>query len=158
MTMRAVADRTRAADAGQVNVAGFSHVALTVSDLKASREFYAETLGLTILDSNDAYCALLVGADGLSALILTRHEDGAIAEPFSEFRPGLDHVSLAVPDRASLDEWHVMLTQKGVHSDLRRSEWGHHLNFRDPDNIAVELVAVEPDAEVQGVLRQAGLA
>jgi hypothetical protein len=24
--------------------------------------------------------------------------------------------------------------------DFRRSEWGHHLNFRDPDNIAVELV------------------
>ena len=33
--------------------------------------------------------------------------------------------------------------------------WGHHLNFRGPDNIAVELVVVEPDAEVQQVLERA---
>lgn len=35
---------------------------------------------------------------------------------------------------------------------FRRSEWGHHLNFRDPDNIAVELVLLRPDAEVRAVL------
>ena len=137
-------------------VSGFSHVALTVSNMKVSRQFYSETLGLTVLDSSDSYCALLIGGDGLSALILTSHEDG-IPGPFSEFRPGLDHVSLAVPDLASLEDWQTRLTQQGVHSDLRRSEWGHHLNFRDPDNIAVELVLVQPDTEVQQVLDQAGL-
>ena len=37
-----------------------------------------------------------------------------------------------------------------MHSDLRsRTEWGHQLSFRDPDNIAVELVALQPDVEVQ---------
>ncbi|QBX57341.1 hypothetical protein EXE58_19195 [Nocardioides seonyuensis] len=96
----------------------------------------------------------MIGGAGLSALILTTHEDG-IAAPFSEFRPGLDHVSLAVPDLASLEEWRARLTEQGVGSDLRWSEWGHHLNFRDPDNIAVELVVVEPDAEVQQVLGRA---
>jgi catechol 2,3-dioxygenase-like lactoylglutathione lyase family enzyme len=135
-------------------LSGFSHVALTVSNLKVSREFYSETLGLSVLDSSRTYCALLVGGDGLSALILTCHE-GEVTEPFSEFRPGLDHVSFAVPDVASLEDWRARLTQRGVHSDLRRSEWGHHLNFRDPDNIAVELVVLEPDAGVQQVLDQA---
>jgi catechol 2,3-dioxygenase-like lactoylglutathione lyase family enzyme len=81
-----------------------------------------------------------------------------MAEPFSEFRPGLDHVSLAVPDLASLEDWRKRLSQHDVHSDLRRSEWGHHLNFRDPDNIAVELVVIQPDEEVQQVLNRAGLA
>lgn len=138
-------------------VSGFSHVALTVSDMEVSREFYSEALGLTVLDSSDSYCAFLIGGDGLSALILTSHKSG-IPGPFSEFRPGLDHVSLAVPDLASLEDWRTRLTQHGVHSDLRRSEWGHHLNFRDPDNIAVELVAVQPSAEMQQVLDQAGLA
>ncbi|MFC5176900.1 VOC family protein [Nocardioides taihuensis] len=137
-------------------VAGFSHVALTVSNMKVSREFYSETLGLTVLDSSDSYCALLIGGGSLSALILTHHEDG-VPEPFSELRPGLDHVSLAVRDLPLLTDWQTRLTQWGVHSDLRRSEWGHHLNFRDPDNIALELVVIEPDAQVQQVLDQAGL-
>jgi glyoxylase I family protein len=140
-----------------MQVSGFSHVALTVSDMEASRAFYSETLALTVLDSSASYCALLIGGDGLSALILTSHEAGA-DEPFSELRPGLDHVSLAVPDLASLEEWRARLSDRGVPSDLRRSEWGHHLNFRDPDNIAVELVVVEPDEDVQQVLGEAGLA
>jgi hypothetical protein len=29
---------------------------------------------------------------------------------------------------------------------------GHHLNFRDPDNIAVELVLLRPDDEVRARL------
>jgi catechol 2,3-dioxygenase-like lactoylglutathione lyase family enzyme len=125
--------------------------------MNVSREFYSGTLGLTVLDSSDSYCALLVGGGGLSALILTSHE-GGISAPFSEFRPGLDHVSIAVPDLASLEDWGTKLTQHGVHSDLRRSEWGQHLNFRDPDNIAVELVVVQPDSRVQQILDRAGLA
>ena len=139
-----------------MQVSGFSHVALTVSDMKVSREFYSQTLGLTVLDSSESYCALLIGGEGLTALILTSH-DGGIHEPFNELRPGLDHVSLAVPDLTSLDAWQARLAERGVHSDLRRSEWGHHLNFRDPDNIAVELVVIAPDAEAQKVLDQAGL-
>jgi glyoxylase I family protein len=156
-TSAPVADPTRERHAGVMLVSGFSHVALTVSDMETSREFYSEILGLTVLDSSESYCALLIGGDGLSALILTSHE-GGMPGPFSEFRPGLDHVSLAVPDMVSLEQWRARLTQQGVSSDLRRSEWGHHLNFRDPDNIAVELVVVEPDTEVQQVLERAARA
>src|SRR3954453_11940628 len=131
-----------------MQLSGFSHVALTVSDMGASREFYSQTLGLTVLSANESYCALLIGAPGPAALILTSHEQGT-GEPFSEFRPGLDHVSLAVPDLLSLEAWRTRLSGHGVRCDMRKSEWGHHLNFRDPDNIAVELVVVEPDAEVR---------
>jgi catechol 2,3-dioxygenase-like lactoylglutathione lyase family enzyme len=140
-----------------VQLSGFSHVALTVRDLSTSRTFYSQTLGLKVLDSSESYCALLVGSEGLGALILTRHE-AAVDEPFSEFRPGLDHISLAVADVGSLDAWQTRLKNHGVAFDRRRSEWGHHLNFRDPDNIAIELVVVEPDADVQEVLGRAGLA
>lgn len=41
--------------------------------------------------------------------------------------------------------------------DFRRSYWGHHLNFRDPDNIAVELVLLRPDADVRAVLDRSSL-
>jgi catechol 2,3-dioxygenase-like lactoylglutathione lyase family enzyme len=157
MSVRVMPSRVFSPILTDMQLSGFSHVALTVSDLRVSREFYSQTLGLKVLDSSESYCALLIGAEGLAALILTAHEEG-IDEPFSEFRPGLDHVSLAVPDVRSLDAWQTRLSDHGVHCDRRRSEWGYHLNFRDPDNIAVELVVVQPDAEIREVLGQAGLA
>ena len=61
-------------------------------------------------------------------------------------------MSLAVPDDAALSSWQDRLQELAVPFDFRRSEWGHHLNFRDPDNIAVELVLLRPDAEVRAVL------
>lgn len=139
-----------------MQLAGFSHVALTVSDISVSKDFYSKTLGLTVLDSSQSYCALLVGGEGLTALILTSHA-GGLTEPFTELRPGLDHVSFAVADVATLDAWQAKLSEQGVSSDRRNSEWGHHLNFRDPDNIAVEFVVLEPDRETQDVLGRAGL-
>jgi catechol 2,3-dioxygenase-like lactoylglutathione lyase family enzyme len=68
-----------------MQLAGFSHVALTVTGMPVSKMFYADVLGLTVLDSSESYCALLVGGDELAALILTSHADG-VAEAFSEFR------------------------------------------------------------------------
>jgi catechol-2,3-dioxygenase len=124
--------------------------------MNISREFYTHTLGLAVLNSSESYCALLIGSPQLSALILTRHDESS-NEPFSEFRAGLDHVSLAVPNLNALEAWRTRLTERGVPTDLRHSEWGHHLNFRDPDNIAVELVFIQPDADVQHVLDQAGM-
>lgn len=137
---------------GPVNtLSGFSHVALTVTDIEASRRFYAEVLGMPVLDSSDTYCALLTESGALSGLILTTHAE-TMPGAFSEFRVGLDHVSFAVPDESSLSAWQDRLQRLGVAFDARRSEWGHHVNFRDPDNIAVELVVLDPDADVQRLL------
>jgi catechol 2,3-dioxygenase-like lactoylglutathione lyase family enzyme len=132
-------------------LSGFSHIALTVTDMQASRSFYADVLGMSVLDSNESYCALLTGSTDLSALILTTHAE-TLPGAFSEFRAGLDHVSFALPDEAALESWEDRLREHGVPFDARRSEWGHHLNFRDPDNIAVELVLLRPDGEVQAIL------
>ncbi|HEV2809857.1 MAG TPA: VOC family protein [Acidimicrobiales bacterium] len=137
-------------------MAGFSHVALTVGNIERSKTFYTDVLGMPVLDSSATYCALLTGSDDLSALILTTH-DGTAFEPFSELRIGLDHVSFAIPDEDALAGWQQRLHDRGVPFDLRRSEWGHHLNLRDPDNVAVELVLVQPDADVQATLNAANV-
>ena len=132
-------------------LSGFSHVALTVTDLQASRDFYADVLGMPVLDSNESYCALTTGSSDLSALILTTHAE-TLPGSFSEFRVGLDHLSFALPDDDALVAWEQRLRERAVPFDARRSEWGHHLNFRDPDNIAVELVLLRPDEDVQSIL------
>lgn len=134
-----------------ITLSGFSHVALTVTDMQASRRFYVDVLGMPVLDASETYCALLTGSTDLSALILTTHPETP-AQAFNEFHVGLDHVSFALPDEAALVSWQDRLRALGVPFDARRSEWGHHINFRDPDNIAIEMVLVRPDANVQAIL------
>jgi len=77
--------------AGMTALAGFSHVALTVTDVHASRRFYADVLGMRVLEASETYCALLTGSNELSALILTGHAE-TLPGPFSKLRVGLDHV------------------------------------------------------------------
>jgi hypothetical protein len=39
------------------------------------------------------------------------------------------------------------VSARGVASDMRKSEWWHHLDFRDPDKIAVEFVVLQPTGD-----------
>ncbi len=55
---------------------------------------------------------------------------------------GLDHLALAVPDGASLRDWAEHLTEVGIDHAGVVLEGGHpSLQLRDPDGIAIELVA-----------------
>jgi catechol 2,3-dioxygenase-like lactoylglutathione lyase family enzyme len=68
---------------------------------------------------------------------------------FSPSVPGLDHLALGVSDLAELEQWAAHFDFKAVtFSPIEESEFGHHLNVRAPDGIAVELF----------VLSEAGLA
>ncbi len=125
-------------------VAGLHHVALTVSDLDRAQEFWTQQLGLQLLMRTETFCALMTGSDGLQALFLTTHEDTREG-PFSEFTVGLDHVCLTVDSAEALAAWRRHLEERRVAHSYQRSEWGHHINLRDPDNIAVELFLLEPD-------------
>jgi glyoxylase I family protein len=75
------------------------------------------------------------------ALTLLRHE-GAHGGPFTELRTGLDHLGLVASSREELEAWERRFDEHGVtYTPIRDMELGHHLNFRDPDGIALELDA-----------------
>lgn len=136
------------------HVAGLHHVALTVSDLDRAQEFWTQVLGLQVLMRTETFCALMTGADRVQALFLTTH-DGTGEGAFSEFTVGLDHVCLDVGSMEELTAWRRHLEQREVAHSYQRSEWGHHINLRDPDNIAVELFVLEPDHASAEILAQA---
>jgi glyoxylase I family protein len=116
------------------------HVSLTVTDLDRSEDFYTSVLGLLRL-ADFGYARILVHRETSFILGLARH-DGSDGQPFSELRTGLDHVGFAVGGREDLVGWQRRLEQLGVeHTPIRDMEFGHHLNFRDPDHIALELSA-----------------
>ena len=63
-------------------------------------------------------------------------------DSFDEDRVGLDHLSFTVPGRADLDAAADLLDERGVaHGGVKDIGAGYILEFRDPDNIALELFA-----------------
>ncbi len=47
-----------------------------------------------------------------------------------------------MPDKAGIDEWVAKLEEKGVtYSPVTEHDWGWSLNFRDPDDVQLQLVA-----------------
>ncbi len=129
--------------------AGLNHVSLSVTDLDVSERFYVQVLGLRrILDVG--YARILIDQRTGFVLALVRHPESTQAR-FSELVTGLDHLGLAAADRDELVEWRARLEAAGVpHSPIQDMPLGYHLNFRDPDGIALELQA--PTAEYAAVL------
>jgi catechol-2,3-dioxygenase len=123
-------------------ITGLSHVQLTVSDVAASSQWYTAALGLEPYaeDPEHGYVALR-HRDARVVIVLTndRHPDrGAPPDP----RQSLDHLAFAVPDGGSLHAWATHLTGIGIQHDGIVLENDHpSLQLRDPDGIAIELVA-----------------
>jgi len=122
-------------------IMGLSHVQLLVSDVAASARWYRAVLGLVLFDEDPdiGYVALRHRGAKL-VVVLTRgtaplsSDDGAGV--------GLDHLAFAVPDGESLVSWAEHLGEVGIDHDGVVLENGHpSLQLRDPDGIAVELVA-----------------
>ena len=61
---------------------------------------------------------------------------------FSEFRAGLDHVAFGCADEAEVEKWCCRLDELGIeHGQIRDTQYGSALSFRDPDGIALEFFA-----------------
>jgi glyoxylase I family protein len=120
--------------------AGVNHFALTVTDLDVSQRFYTDVLDfLAVLDFG--YGRVCMHKPTGFTIGLMQHPEGRRA-PFSELNTGLDHVGLAAADRDELVGWEGRFRALGVtHTPIQDMPLGHHLNFRDPDGIALEFQA-----------------
>jgi glyoxylase I family protein len=127
-----------------------SHIRLTVTDIDRSRRFYESVFGWPV--------AAEVPADAdeqtrerLSFLfggVLYNVGDFLIglrpvaSDRFDEDRVGLDHLCLRVDSRDELETAATLLDELGVtRAPIKEIGHGFILEFRDPDNIALELIA-----------------
>ena len=127
------------------------HVAVTVSDVDASAQWYERVLGLQRLpapmphhgDESPGFALLLLEPSAGWAIGVHHHERHS-KEVADETRTGMDHIGLAVPERRDLDEWVTRLDALGVsHSGVTDTTDPipySALVFRDPDNIQLEFV------------------
>jgi len=127
-----------------ISTAGVHHVALTVSDVKRSQQFYTELLGFNHLTDFGPRVLLHNGSVLLGMGTAPDPAQAQANDRFNENRIGLDHLSLSVASMADIEAALALLDANGVpHGDiLRLDAFGIDvLAFRDPDNIQVELTA-----------------
>ncbi|MET0821475.1 MAG: VOC family protein [Aeromicrobium sp.] len=137
-----------------VAVNDYNHLRLTVRDIEVSRAFYDSVFGFDVAfelppnpdEATKEALAFLFGGviysfgGGLLGLRPVAPGD----DHFDEDRAGLDHVSFSVADVAGLEHAVKVLDELGIaHEGIKDlGEAGSAiLEFRDPDNIALELSA-----------------
>jgi len=127
-----------------------AHIRLTVSDIERSRRFYESVFNWPVLieipDNADQatrkQLAFLFGGviyDMGGALIGLRP---VATDRFHEDRCGLDHIAFRAADKDELDSAALHLDELGIdHEPVKDIGPSYILEFRDPDNIALELTA-----------------
>jgi len=124
---------------------GIYETVLYGDDLEALTAFYADVLGLRVVDGPDELAAAIRLPDSGVLLLFAPGPASRPGRPVpSHGTSGEGHVAFRVPAR-SLDEWRVMLTARGVAIE-REVEWpagGRSIYVRDPAGNSVELAAGE---------------
>jgi glyoxylase I family protein len=130
-------------DTGQsAPITGLSHVQLLVSDVSASARWYSAVLGLVPFAADPAIGYVALQHRGGRFVVVLTKATTPRPVPSEPATDGLDHLALAVPDGSALEAWAAHLTEVGIEHDGVVLEGGHpSLQLRDPDGIAIELVA-----------------
>lgn len=118
---------------------GLHHLALRVTNLQRSREFYTKVFGMQPLLEVEGLAIL----SGNGLMLGLRSTAGAgSGDRFDPSRVGLDHLAVAATDIAALEQMQRQLDGAGVpnngveHDDLTGATY---VSFYDPDGIAWEL-------------------
>ena len=127
-----------------------AHVRLTVCDIERSRQFYESVFNWPVLleipDNADEEMRRQLGFlfggviyDMGGALIGLRP---VAVDRFHEDRAGLDHIAFRAASKAELDAAALHLDDLGIdHEPVKDIGPSDILEFRDPDNITLELTA-----------------
>jgi catechol 2,3-dioxygenase-like lactoylglutathione lyase family enzyme len=124
-----------------ITTTGLAHIALRVTDLPRSRQFYTEAVGFTLLRDTEHFA--FVSAGGVFFALIPGTEQTAAGGHFDPFRVGLDHLALAVAAddlpalKQRLDAANVR--NNGIEHDERSG--ADSITFYDPDGIAWEFYA-----------------
>lgn len=127
-----------------------AHVRLTVTDIERSRRFYESVFGWPVLleipenadEATRNQLGFLFGGV-IYDMGGTRIGLRPVAtDRFDEDRAGLDHIAFTIAGKAELDAAAQHLDELAIdHEPIKDVGPSYILEFRDPDNIALELTA-----------------
>jgi catechol 2,3-dioxygenase-like lactoylglutathione lyase family enzyme len=114
-------DGRQATEGPTFEATGLDHIALDVSDINRSRDFYMKHLGLRVVRGDDR--ALFLGADREFFLTLFQAE-----------RPRMHHYCYSIRNFNADDA-----VQKLADAGLRPQRMGNRVYFPDPDDLTVQV-------------------
>ena len=122
---------------------GLQHIAITVTDLERSTQWYSRLFGADpVLDEDEEggqFHHTVYALDGGMLFGLHTHHGKESGDPANEHRTGLDHVGFTVGSHAELEQWVQKLDELGIsHGGVKKAHYGSGVSFRDPDNIGLE--------------------
>jgi catechol-2,3-dioxygenase len=125
-------------------IAGLSHLTLTVTDVAAATSWWADLVGIqTLFEGEEEGIKYTVNMQPSGLIMGFRENVKGKDDPFDEGRVGLDHFAFNVTGRAALEEWATKLDELGIaHSGIKDVDYGSIITFRDPDNLQAEFFAM----------------
>jgi lactoylglutathione lyase len=106
-----------------------NHIAIRVTNVQRSRDFYEKHFGLPVIHEEKANCFLGLGKNFLTL--------------FENQKPGLDHFCIAIDDFKA-DAVMNELNRQGLKP--RRPSGTDRIYFPDPDELEVQLSSVDHHA------------
>ncbi len=125
------------------SLAGLHHIALTVSDVERSAEWYTRVLGFGRLRAlpHERFERLALRHPEMPLLLTLLSHHGCPAGRFDETVTGLDHLAFRTPLPADINTWRQWLATQQVNcSDVKDGalQGSRLITFRDPDGIHIE--------------------
>ncbi len=119
------APRATAAEKGSTfQATGLNHIALRVTDVQRSRDFYLKHLGMTVSRESKNNCFMTCG--------------GNFVALFRGSEPGMDHYCYSV-EGYNVKDAVATLEAEGLNPDNPRGS--QRVYFKDPDGLTVQLAA-----------------
>lgn len=123
------------AGAGQVTLGPINHISVSVTDVRRSAQWYAESFDLVRVSEEMA-------DDGSGHVLLVSPTGGWILSLTSAASPGVEHVAVACRDRQALVGWRDLLTERAAApGTITDAPYGSGFVVRDPDGLELELFA-----------------
>ncbi len=122
-----------------IKTTGVHHIALRVTNLQRSKEFYTETLGFPIIMEVPDLVLFLAGGTAFGIRAPSRETPNG--DVFSPHRVGVDHIALACSDDSELERVAAALKKAGVENTGAKMDetlGKRYVAFKDPDRIAWE--------------------
>jgi glyoxylase I family protein len=133
-----------------ITTTSIAHVRLTVADIARSRQFYERVFGwrVAVEMPDDADDATREQLGFLFGGVIYHIGDSLVGlrpvatDSFDDDRAGLDHLAFRIAGKDELDNTARHLDELGIaHEPVKDIGVAYILEFRDPDNIALELSA-----------------
>ncbi len=115
------------------------HVAINVTDLQRSIDFYERIIGLSVTDKADHSAKLSIGGAELTLFQLPSDIE-LVGKPDADHVRGLNHVAFEIPSSA-FDIYHQRLVDQDIKITFGpvKRRHGYALYFLDPDGNKIEL-------------------